>query len=200
MPEQSIIDLILHSSEERNLEYKRSMCWDNNDTKMKVTKTSMAMANIPDGGVMVFGVDEISSGHFEPVGMNPDDANSFNQDDVSDFINGYADPFVELKVEKIEYDGRQFVIIQIQEFAELPIICKKDGQENLRRGGVYTRPRRKFESVLVPSQTEIREILEMAIDKRIRKYREDLFRWGIIRATSPEELDAEKFEEQLGEL
>jgi predicted HTH transcriptional regulator len=199
MPDKNIIDLIIHGSEERNLEYKRSMSWKDNSTKIKVTKTSMAMANIPDGGVMIFGVDEISHRYFEPRGMNTNDANSFTQDDISDYVNGYADPFVELTVERVDYDGKLFVVIQIREFDELPVVCKKDGQD-LVRGAIYTRPRHKFESVPVPSQTEMREILEMAIDRRIRKHREDWFRWGLFATPTPEDLDAQKFEEQLGGL
>lgn len=199
MPDKNISDLILHGSEERNLEYKCSMSWKDNSTKIKVTKTSMAMANIPDGGTMIFGVDEISPGDFELRGMDTNDADSFSQDDIQDYVNGYADPFVKLTVKREDYDGKLFVVIQIPEFADLPVVCKKNGQE-LVRGEIYTRPRRKFESVPVPSQTELREILEMAIDKRIRKYREDWYRWGLVKVTTPEELDIEKFEDQLGEL
>lgn len=205
MPDKNIIDLIIHGSEERNLEYKCSMSWGDNSTKIKVTKTSMAMANIPDGGAMIFGVDETSPGHFEPRGVDHNNADSFNQDDIQDYVNGYADPFVELTVNKEDYDKKLFVVIQIREFEELPVVCKKNGQElvrgdfytRLKCGDIYTRPRRKFESVPVPSQTEMREILEMAIDKRIRKHREDWFRWGLVKATTPEELDVQKFEEQL---
>lgn len=208
MPDKNIIDLILHGSEERNLEYKCSMSWRDNSTKIEVTRTSMAMANIPDGGGMIFGVNEISHRYFEPRGMNTNEADSFTQDDISDYVNGYADPFVELTVERVDYDGKIFVVIQIREFEELPVVCKKNGQElvrgeiytRLKCGDIYTRPRRKFESAPVPSQTELREILEMAIDKRIRKHREDWFRWGLVKATTPEELDVQKFEDQLGGL
>lgn len=208
MPEKNIIDLIIHGSEERNIEYKCSMSWGDNSTKIKVTKTSMAMANIPDGGTMIFGVDETSPGHFELQGMNANDAATFSQDDIQDYVNGYADPFVELTVKKEDYNRKIFVVIQIPESPELPVVCKKNGEElvrgeiytRLRCGEIYTRPRRKFESVPVPSQTELRELLERAIDKRIRKYREDWFRWGLIKTPKPEELDVQKFEDQLGGL
>ena len=199
MAEENLIDLILHGSEERNLEYKSSMPWDDNTTKLKVTKTAMSMANIKDGGILIFGVDEVDSGQFKPIGMKKNDAESFNQDDVMDYINGYADPYVDLKVEKIEYDGKLFVIIQIKEFDELPVVCTKSGQD-LNKGNVYTRSRRKYESVPVSSQTEMREILEMAVDKRIRKLRKQLFQWGFIKQKTIEDIDSEKFKDQLGDL
>lgn len=133
--------------------------------------------------------------------MSESDADSFNQDDVSDYVNGYADPFVDLKVTKetIE-DGRMFVVIQVQEFTEIPVVCKKDGERGVCRGAIYTRPRRKIESVPVPSQTEMREILDLAVDKKIRKHIEDYFRWGMVSPEKYKENDLDRFEEQLGGL
>jgi predicted HTH transcriptional regulator len=200
MTEKNILDLIFHGSEERNLEYKNSMPWENTDAKRKITKAAMAMSNIKDGGVIILGVKELSYGKYEPVGMPSDDANSFDQDKVSEYVNAYADPFVDLKVDRIEHDGKFFVVIQVKEFEEIPIICKKDDSGILRRGEIYTRSRKKYESVIVPSQTEMREILEMAIEKRMRKRVEEFFKIGIIRVSSPEDQDIEKFKKQLGEL
>ena len=41
------------------------MSWSDKATKEKVTKAALSMANIRDGGVMVFGVEELSSGVFD---------------------------------------------------------------------------------------------------------------------------------------
>lgn len=194
MGQQALIDLVLHGSEERNLEYKRSLSWNDAITKAKVVKSALAMANIPDGGAIVFGVEEIRPRVFEPKGMDPTDAGAFNQDDVQEYVNEYADPYVDLKVTPVQHDGKDFIVIQISEFEEIPVLCRKDGQEGLRRGGIYTRPRRKFESILVPSQNEMREILDLAVDKHIRKYREKLWRWGLVApGPPPEEVEAAKF-------
>lgn len=68
------IDLILHGSEERYLEYKGSMSWDDISTKTKVVIACLAMANIPDGGsiqprttVWRYGIDNRSHTH---IGYN----------------------------------------------------------------------------------------------------------------------------------
>ncbi|KPJ58158.1 MAG: hypothetical protein AMS15_09095 [Planctomycetes bacterium DG_23] len=200
MAEEALIELIIHGREERNLEYKGSLSWKYNTTRAEAAKTCMGMANIPDGGAIVFGVKEMSRNQYEPIGMKSSHFESFNQDDVSDYVNGYADPYVELKVSKVPHDGKKFVIIQVQEFSELPVICKKNGPEGLKKGAIFTRPRRKNETVAVPSQTEMREILDSAVDKRVRKNREQLFRWGLIRPAAPEDIDVQKFEEQLRNL
>ena len=170
MLDEALIDyLISHGREERNLEYKQSMSWSDIATKVKVTKSAMAMANISDGGYIVFG--EKKNGEvYEPEGMQKDHADSFKQDDVMDWVNKYADPYVELIVSVEKRDGKRFVVIQIQEFDQLPVVCKKDG-EDLKCGDVFTRSRRKYETARVGSQTEMREILDLAVDKEIRRLR-----------------------------
>ena len=198
MLDEALIDyLISHGREERNLEYKQSMSWSDIATKVKVTKSAMAMANISDGGYIVFG--EKKNGEvYEPEGMQKDHADSFKQDDVMEWINKYADPYVELTVTLTERGGKHFVVIQVQEFNEFPVICK-DNCEELRRGDVFTRSRRKYETARVGSQNEMREILTLAVDKEIRRLR----RRGLITSVevvSPTEAERHAFERQRGGL
>jgi hypothetical protein len=196
--DEALIDyLIFHGREERNLEYKQSISWSDIATKVKVTKSAMAMANISDGGYIVFG--EKKNGEvYEPEGMQKDHADSFKQDDIMEWVNGYADPYVELIVSFAERDGKPFIVIQVQEFDQLPVVCKKDG-EGLKRGDVFTRGRRKYETARVGSQTEMREILDLAVDKEIRRLRSR----GLITSievVSPTEDDRQAFEQQRGGL
>lgn len=198
MLDEALLDyLIFHGREERNLEYKQSMSWVEIATKVKVAKSAMAMANISDGGYIVFGVKK-NGEVYEPEGMQEDHADSFKQDDVMEWVNEYADPYVELTVISANRDGKHFVVIQIEEFDPLPVICKKPG-ENLKRGDVFTRSRRKYETALVGSQTEMREILTLAVDKEIRRLRSR----GLITSIEivyPTEADRQAFERQRGGL
>ncbi len=194
MLDEALINyLISHGREERNLEYKQSMSWSNIATKMKVAKSAMAMANISDGGYILFG--EKKNGEvYEPEGMQKDHADSFKQDDVMEWVNKYADPYVDITVSPAERGGKPFVIIQVQEFDQLPVVCKKEG-ESLKRGDVFTRSRRKYETARVGSQTEMREILDLAVDKEIRRLRSR----GLITSVevvSPTEADSQAFEQQ----
>src|SRR5262249_46564787 len=63
----------------------------------------------------------------------------------------------------------------------LPVICKKDGLEKLRRGAIYTRSRRLPETVEVPSQAEMRELLDLAIEKGSRTFTRQAERMGFVR-------------------
>jgi len=198
MLDEALLDyLISHRREERNLEYKQSMSWTDINTKVKVIKSSMAMANIPDGGYIVFGMTKKGE-VYEPEGMQAEHADSFKQDDVMEYVNNYADPYVELTVVSAERGGKRFVVIQVQEFGQLPVVCKKDS-EDLKRGDVFTRSRKKYETARVGSQTEMREILDLAVDKEIRRLRSR----GLITSVevvSPTEADKKEFDRQRGGL
>ena len=198
MLDDALIDyLIFHGREERNLEYKRTISWDDIETKVKVTQAAMAMANISDGGYIVIGVTK-KGDIYIPDGMQKDNLDSFNQDDVMTWVNEYADPYVELTVVSAERDNKNFVIIEIMEFDQLPIVCKKNGQ-GLKRGDVFTRSRRKHETARVGSQNEMREIIELAVDKENRISRR---RGYVIPAETiyPVQDDKKLFEQQGKEL
>ncbi len=198
MANEELIQYITHGREERNLEYKGPINWNDTQIKAKITKTILAMSNLRDGGVIVIGVEQ-NGEIFTPVGLDSESISSFKQDDISVHVNNYADPFVEIKVSHQNYNEREFVVIQINEFSELPIICKRDGENNLRKGAIYIRPRQKFESIEVPSQAEMREILDHSSEKFIRKFRRKLLMTGII-DEKPEQEAKQKFDAQLNGL
>lgn len=201
MTSPELMELIFHTREERNLEYKASMNWTAPETKANLAKSVMAMSNIPDGGAVVIGVEELG-GFFQEEGMDDGDFRSFSQDDVMAHVNEFADPYVEVTVSPVELtDGsdKRFVVIQVREFEQLPVVCKKEGMERLRRGALFTRSRRKYETAEVGSQSEMREILDLAVDKEIRRLRQR----GILLSgleVSIEDRDRAAFEEQLGGL
>jgi predicted HTH transcriptional regulator len=195
MADETLLELIYHGREERNLEYKRSMNWEDPTTKAKVSKSAMAMANLPDGGSIVIGVEKQGE-HYDPKGMEPAHVESFKQDDVTEYINEkFADPYVELKVTSVTDNDRQFLVIQVEEFNQLPIVCKNDGLEGLKRGALFMRSRVKYETIPVRSETEMREILDLAVDKEVRQLR----RRGLLsysEVTAMSEADRRAFEKQ----
>ncbi|HEY4086363.1 MAG TPA: ATP-binding protein [Bryobacteraceae bacterium] len=191
--------LVSNGREERNVEFKRTMNWSDASTKSKVVKSSMAMANLRDGGFIVFGVERQPDDSYVAVGMASDDYDSFRQDDVSMEVNNYADPFIELIVQKGESNSKLFVVLEIREFFDSPVICKRDGADRLRTGAIYTRPRRKIETAELPSQVDLREILELAVEKKIRALYSQIERVGA-RIIALEDSDAKAFAEQLGDL
>lgn len=195
MENSYLFDLIYHGSEERNIEYKSSMPWE--ACKDKVLVACLAFANTKDGGSLIFGVDDEKMNCI-PSGMEIVHFKSFNQDLVQDYINKFADPYVDLKVSHVDLDNKLFVVIQVNEFDELPIICKKDGAK-VQNGDIYIRPKRKNESVRVSCQSEMREILDMALLKSIE------IKMAMCRNFLPQDItmidtDQASYAAQLGDL
>ena len=195
---EELIELITHGREERNLEYKESGFWNDPRFRAKITKSILAMSNIQYGGAIIIGVKEDKE-RFIPIGIDDKSLITFKQDDVSTYVNEFADPFVEIYLSRVEFDGMQFVIIQVKEFTDLPVICKKDSVQGLRRGAIFTRPRRKNETVEVPGQVDMREIINLAIEKSIKKFKRKLLLTDII-IEKPEIESLRQFQEQLEDL
>jgi predicted HTH transcriptional regulator len=202
MDDIELREIVFHGREERHIEYKRSINWSNSNVKAKITKSILSMSNIQDGGYLVLGVENTP---INPVGMSEIDFDSFNQDDVNAYVAKYADPYANFTLYKREFDKKKFVIINIKEFSEIPVICKKSGLENLVIGEIFTRTRRMYETAKVPSQTELREILDMAINKKLRTFREQLSIAGLLVEQSEDDefiakTTKEELDKQLGGL
>ena len=167
MNSQDIQQYIEAGKETRHLEYKESVSWDEMPIKLKITKSILGMSNTKDGGSIIIGMEEQADKSYKPLGVTATHLSSFQKtDEIKDFVSNYADPYVEFEINVEQYDSKNFVIINITEFEELPIICKKPYPDILRRGTIYVRSKRgKPETIEVPTEVEMREIIEMAVDK-----------------------------------
>jgi predicted HTH transcriptional regulator len=138
------------------------------------------MSNIRDGGDIIIGMEKQSDDTYIAKGMEQSHLDSYTNDNVASFISERADPYVRFTLTKQEDDsGQQYVWIRVEEFEETPVICRKSYGQTLGGGKVYTRTRRFPESAEVPSSAEMREIIEMATEKRIRAFIQQANRAGI---------------------
>lgn len=188
-----LVALIELGRENRSLEYKEPRPW--NDLKDKIAKTALGMANVRDGGTIVIGVSQ-RSGRLIPQGMTQADIATYNEDEVQAYVNRFADPYVRLEIYRIPRHGQEFIAVVVHEFDEVPVVCKRSGV-GLRQGSVYTRSYRMPETCEVPSQTEMREIIDMATDKGVRRFLERSRRVGLLTGETVEQTDTEKFDEEL---
>ncbi|MGD9893273.1 MAG: ATP-binding protein [Dehalococcoidia bacterium] len=202
----ALAEFVTYGREERNLEYKGTQgrepfIWKDYPVKAKTARTAMAMANI-GGGVIVIGMDEVASDRWEANGVTPEADQTYQQDEVQQFVNQYANPYVELALRHIDVDGKRFVIIQMSGFRESPVICTGGDGRHLRAAAVYTRSFTKHETIEVRDPAEMRELLDRAIEagveKRLRPFMQ-AFR-ETFGGLSPQDIDARRFEEQRGGL
>lgn len=160
--------------EGRGYEFKGAIAREDAVFFAKVTRAALGMANYSGGGVVFIGVDEGANHELVPTGLTDEQFQSWNFDDVAAGFAPAADPRLSIDLEVIEHLDRRFVAIIVHEFEEVPVLCRRNynhgGKTILRDGALYVRGRGKPESTEVPSQTEMRELLDTAIDKGIRRF------------------------------
>jgi predicted HTH transcriptional regulator len=211
MTNEEIEALIRAKRETREVEFKSPLRWGNAHVNAKIAQAVMALANLRSGGLLVVGVQEKPRGVFHLVGLTDEQSASFNQDDVSRFVNEYASPFVEFRLDHVIVDDKQYVTLDVNEFINIPVVCRKSGPGDekigdekedktgpLRQGAIYNRSRSINSSIEVASEAEMREILELALEKSVRRFYEQAASAGLTSRT--EEQHHELFEQQLNGL
>ena len=116
----------------------------------------------------------------------------------------YADPSIGFGLEHHDNEGKHYTCLHVPEFDDIPVLCKKDYNGVLHKGKCYVRSRRKPESTEIPTQEDMRDLLDLAAEKRLRKYLELARRAGgeiIPLDSSAVTPSAEQlYEAQLGDL
>jgi predicted HTH transcriptional regulator len=176
MTEQEFDSLLARGYEINGVEFKGRGSPSHPVFLAEVIRATLGMANRRDGGLVIIGVD---SNTLDPVGFDEDEVESWlRYDELAEKVNEYASPSVHFDLEAETFRGRSFVIIRVHEFEDIPILCKRDfhrpgkgkGGPILRRGACYVRARHKPETSEIPSEEEMRELLELAIDKGVRRF------------------------------
>jgi hypothetical protein len=167
--ENALKTLLGRRTELKNLDYKALMNWAtaSNEEKCELVKDILAMMNTQDGGQIIIGVEDKTC---DPIGLTEADFTSFDPTRVNDFLRKYTDPPAFCEVQKLTFDGKKFIVIDVLGFPDVPIICKTDANSSankpiLKRGGVYIRTD-KPSSELVSSAEEMRELMGRALLKR----------------------------------
>jgi predicted HTH transcriptional regulator len=161
--------ILARGYERRGIEFKGPGNRTDRQLFAKVVRAVLGMANLRDGGTIIIGIEDLNR-VITPIGVTPADLQSWNYDDVLTGISVYADPPVDVELERFSQDGKDFVIIRVDEFSETPVLCKKDYSDVLREGACYVRSRRKPETSEIPSYADMRDLMDLAIEKGIRRF------------------------------
>jgi predicted HTH transcriptional regulator len=170
--------------ESQAVDFKESARWD--QLKWTITRSVMAMTNLRDGGIIVIGVSE-RNGRWELPGITAADLNTYDVDDLIDFVNKYASPPLSLEIVRIMHRNElEFLAIQVREFEETPCVCRRNGSteqsETFRQGDIYIRPPGKPQTRRVTTAEEMHDLLELAAEKRARRMIETSHRIGFMPA------------------
>ena len=206
MTEQELEAILAQGHETHGVEFKGPGKRTNSAFLASVIRAMLGMANHRDGGHVILGIDSES---LEPIGLDDDVAASWlNYDALAPAVNEYASPSVTFDVQSLPFRENKIVIIRVEEFEEIPILCRKEFQGSgkkspvLRRGACYVRASHKPETSEIPSEQEMRELLELAIDKGVTRFLARAQKLGLFLAIAgpPTEGDLSRFQKQLEEM
>ncbi len=203
MTEEELGAYFAFGREQRRVEFKTAGARNDPPFFARVARAMMAMSNTRDGGLVVIGIDDDS---LEPVDFLGDALDTWRHDEIADLLKEYAAPFVEFDERVVPFKGKSCLVIRVSEFSDQPVVCVKEFQRPstgmiLQRGSVYVRPLHKSESVPVQSEVDMRELLELAAEKRMRKTLGLVSRAGLLvvpEATGP--TSEERFQLQANEI
>jgi hypothetical protein len=175
MTPEEFDELLAFGREQHHVEFKPPGPRDDKDLWPRVARAVMAMANRRDGGMVIIGVKEDAAREPDPVGIPDAQRATWRHDDIADALAALADPPIEFETEVLSWQGRHFVVLGVREFSETPVVCKRSRQDTkgkviLQEGKCYVRSRRKPESTEVGTSADMRDLLDLAAEKRLRRF------------------------------
>ena len=192
---EELEDFLKLGHETRSFEVKGPGPLDTAHTA-KVARAAMAMGNLRDGGYVCIGIDNNTVADMARGLDDGQFAAWSDYDNVSDALAKYCDPPVTFELQPFELtNGSRVVVLEVAEFEHIPHVCKKDYERDLQKGFTYVRPRGKPQSVAVPSAVEMRELLDIAIDKGVREFIRRAQVSGVMLGTlqTPEDVDRDAY-------
>lgn len=199
MTDEELGELLALRHEISGVEFKGPGSRSNKRLFAQVVRAVLGMANRRNGGTVVIGVQD-DGPSFSPVGLNDGDLATWSYDAVADGIAVYADPNVSFELQTPAHVGKNYITVEVREFEDIPVLCKRDFQGVLRNGACYVRTRRKPETSEIPAQAEMRDLLDLATDKGVRRFLSRAQRTGMTSFIAAATDDRERFDEQLGDL
>lgn len=175
----------------------------------KVVRAAIGMANRRDGGVIIIGVSD-HNGILSPTGLSDEQLVTWRHDDIADGFAAHADPPISFESADFESNGMKFVVLQIYEFPEIPIVCKQEYRDTsntnisvamrpviLRKGAFYIRRRHKAETAEISSAEDMRALLDIAVEKGVSRFVTLTQRAGLSLSVSNQSNDQELFDRQI---
>lgn len=213
IPADSIISSILESlNESRGIEFKCSFPWpkniddlQNNDKAQEVIESILAMSNIRDGGKIIVGIEKDHDGkQYAPDGIKSEDLITYDQDLIFEHARNFGDPEPRFQVLHVKNNNISFIVFAVQSFMFAPIICwNRRKLRKLQDAILYIRTD-KPETKKVTKSFEMREIVDLAIEKELDSFSTRMQRFfrtiSGVKVLKSITSDHEKFTDELKDI
>ena len=196
---QEIEDRLCLGHEVRGLELKGPGARSDGHFLAKIVRACLGMGNLRDGGHVVIGINDKDPASLGP-GLDDTQLKTWsNPDHIARDFATYADPPMRFDRAIVELStGARLVVLEVHEFSDVPHLCAKDYPKVLRDGALYVRPRKVTETSEVATSVDMRDVLDLATEKRLRDFVERAHRAGVtltVHSSGP--TDAAQFADQL---
>ena len=201
MTDEDFIQILALGHELRGVEFKSPGPMSNKRLVAQVIRAILGMCNRRDGGTVIIGVED-NQGALNPVGLAESDLPAWSYDALADQVARYADLSASFTLDVKEHEGNSYIVLEVDEFIDIPVLCKRSYDDVLSDGACYVRPRRKPETSEIPTQADMRDLLDLAIEKGVTQFLERARRVGLFSTPTTvfPAADQEQFDEQLGDL
>lgn len=174
-------EIISEPYETRRVEYKGPMSWS--QASNHIAHAALGLVNTRDGGFVVVGVAE-EKGSLIAKGLSKAEAATFIPDDVSAYINRFGTEPIESRVDVVPLDikGQQleFAVVEVNQFKTKPVFAKRDTDDKkVKQGVLYARAIGGKPETRQATQQEHEEILQLAVELRLRQFVETTRRAGL---------------------
>lgn len=207
MTNEEFAGILALDYESPGIEFKGAGIASDRHLFARVAKAVLGMTNRRDGGRVIIGVN-CARNVVDRIGLTKSQLKTWNYDDVASKLAEYAEPSVSFDLELKKCDGKNYAVLEIKEFEQAPILCRKDYPGVLRKGACYVRSRRKPETTEIPTHEDMRDLLNLAIEKGLREYVTLAYRAGAVLVPIPAMSPAspapstqkQLYDNQLGDL
>ncbi|MCU7490540.1 MAG: ATP-binding protein [Ignavibacteria bacterium] len=135
--------------ESDDLEFKENFHLGNN--LLEYLRSLVGMAN-NHGGRIIFGIKDKPR---IPVGMTNDKFVTCDPAKISALLLEYFSPSLEWEMNTVEFQGKKFGSLSVEEAATKPVVCKKNGDNTLRESAIYYRYRGQTREIQYPELINI---------------------------------------------
>jgi predicted HTH transcriptional regulator len=163
---------LIEAGEARRVEFKGRRALG--EERVEVIRGVLAMSNLRDGGILLIGVERDRT----VSGLTDEQAQSWrNQERARQILAGYAEPAVDFHVTvrpiTVGDQIRTIALIEVRQFEDFPVVCignaRRGDEQVLREGAVYVRNQIPA-SVEIEDHSQMRELLDLAIEKGVRRF------------------------------
>jgi hypothetical protein len=197
-----LIRIVKMAGESDEIDAKGPIAWDNGVESAGLTKDIAAFANSRNGGIIVIGKKQEKTGQFDTTGVTQEQAVTFETTKVAQWVNNHLSPPVRLVCyPAVECDGKRFVVIEVLEFDDVPVMCVKSFQrpnssENLlKEQTIYVRNANAASAPL--GLKELPSLIGLATKKKGDELLAMFHAMLQGRSLVPPPTDEERFQEEL---